>query len=76
SLQRFWAQPVRSFFQMRLQGYVLAEEIESPDAEPFELVGLTRYQLNQQLLNTLVVGDDAERLFRRFRAAGVLPYGA
>ncbi|MDJ4913033.1 exonuclease V subunit gamma, partial [Salmonella enterica] len=46
------------------------------DAEPFELEGLTRYQLNQQLLNTLVEEDDAERLFRCFRAAGELPYGA
>ncbi|MFA9295893.1 hypothetical protein V3G65_26310, partial [Escherichia coli] len=39
------------------------------------LEGLTRYQLNQQLLNTLVEENDAERLFRRFRAAGTLPYG-
>ena len=37
---------------------------------------LSRYQINQQLLNALVEQDDAERLFRRFRAAGDLPYGA
>ncbi|MCZ5215087.1 hypothetical protein O5900_07250 [Escherichia fergusonii] len=41
-----------------------------PDTEPFTLEGLTRYQINQQLLNTLVEQEDAERLFRRFRAAG------
>ncbi len=76
SLQRFWAHPVRAFFQMRLQVNFRSEESEIPDAEPFELEGLTRYQLNQQLLNTLVEEDDAERLFRRFRAAGELPYGA
>ncbi|MGS9164841.1 hypothetical protein ACQWF7_26450, partial [Salmonella enterica subsp. enterica serovar Infantis] len=74
SLQRFWAHPVRAFFQMRLQVNVRSEESEIPDAEPFELEGLTRYQLNQQLLTTLVEEDDAERLFRRFRAAGELPY--
>lgn len=61
---------------MRLQVNFRSEESEIPDAEPFELEGLTRYQLNQQLLNTLVEEDDAERLFRRFRAAGELPYGA
>ncbi len=51
---------------MRLQVNFRSEESEIPDAEPFELEGLTRYQLNQQLLNTLVEEDDAERLFRRF----------
>lgn len=76
ALQRFWAHPVRAFFQQRLQVNFRSEESEIPDTEPFTLEGLTRYQLNQQLLNTLVEQDDAERLFRRFRAAGDLPYGA
>lgn len=76
TLQRFWAHPVRAFFQQRLQVNFRSEEQEIPDTEPFTLEGLTRYQLNQQLLNVLVEQDDAERLFRRFRAAGDLPYGA
>ena len=75
TLQRFWAHPVRAFFQMRLRVNFRSEESEIPDTEPFTLEGLTRYQLNQQLLNTLVEENDAERLFRRFRAAGTLPYG-
>lgn len=76
SLQRFWAHPVRAFFQMRLQVHFRTEDSEIPDTEPFILEGLSRYQINQQLLNALVEQDDAERLFRRFRAAGDLPYGA
>lgn len=76
TLQRFWAHPVRAFFQMRLQVNVRTEDSEIPDTEPFILEGLSRYQINQQLLNVLVEQDDAERLFRRFRAAGDLPYGA
>ena len=76
SLQRFWAHPVRAFFQMRLRVNFRAQESEIPDTEPFTLEGLTRYQINQQLLNTLVEQEDSERLFRRFRAAGELPYGA
>ncbi len=76
TLQRFWAHPVRAFFQMRLRVNFRSEESEIPETEPFTLEGLTRYQLNQQLLNTLVEENDAERLFRRFRAAGSLPYGA
>ncbi|NUC32352.1 exodeoxyribonuclease V subunit gamma [Escherichia coli] len=76
TLQRFWAHPVRAFFQMRLQVNFRTEDSAIPDTEPFILEGLSRYQINQQLLNALVEQDDAERLFRRFRAAGDLPYGA
>ncbi|HEL8546860.1 TPA: exodeoxyribonuclease V subunit gamma [Escherichia coli] len=76
TLQRFWAHPVRAFFQMRLQVNFRTEDSEIPDTEPFILEGLSRYQINQQLLNVLVEQDDAERLFRRFRVAGDLPYGA
>ncbi|TBR66774.1 MULTISPECIES: exodeoxyribonuclease V subunit gamma [unclassified Escherichia] len=76
TLQRFWAHPVRAFFQMRLQVNFRTEDSEIPDTEPFILEGISRYQINQQLLNALVEQDDAERLFRRFRAAGDLPYGA
>ncbi|MDA8478605.1 exodeoxyribonuclease V subunit gamma [Citrobacter sp. Awk 4] len=75
-LQRFWAHPVRAFFQMRLRVNFRAEESDIPETEPFTLEGLSRYQLNQQLLNALVQQEDAERLFRRVRAAGSLPYGA
>ena len=75
-LQRFWLHPVRAFFQMRLQVNFRTEESEIPETEPFTLEGLTRYQLNQQLVNTLVEERDAEGMFRRFRAAGELPYGA
>ncbi|ANG93990.1 exodeoxyribonuclease V subunit gamma [Lelliottia amnigena] len=75
-LQRFWAHPVRAFFQQRLQVNFRSEESDIPDAEPFTLDGLERYQLNQQLLNALVEEEEAQALFRRYRAAGQLPYGA
>lgn len=75
-LQRFWQHPVRAFFQMRLQVNFRSEESDIPDTEPFTLEGLTRYQLNQQLLNTLIEEQDAGQMYRRYRAAGVLPYGA
>ncbi|HDG1681379.1 TPA: exodeoxyribonuclease V subunit gamma [Kluyvera ascorbata] len=74
-LQRFWAHPVRAFFQMRLQVNFRNEENDIPDTEPFTLEGLTRYQLNQQLLNTLIEQKDAGQMYRRYRAAGELPYG-
>lgn len=48
---------------MRLQVNFRTEDSEIPDTEPFILEGLSRYQINQQLLNALVEQDDAERLF-------------
>ncbi|SNY64878.1 exodeoxyribonuclease V subunit gamma [Enterobacter sp. CC120223-11] len=75
-LQRFWSHPVRAFFQMRLQVNFRTEDNDIPETEPFSLEGLTRYQLNQQLVNTLVEEQDASLMYRRFRAGGELPYGA
>lgn len=75
-LVRFWRHPVRAFFTMRLGvGFSLLES-ELPDAEPFELDNLGRYQINAQLLNALIDGHDSEKLFAYHRAAGDLPYGA
>lgn len=44
---------------MRLQVNFRTEDDEIPDTEPFILEGLSRYQINQQLLNALVEQDDA-----------------
>ncbi|MFP1462381.1 hypothetical protein ACLB1E_12630 [Escherichia coli] len=67
---------MRAFFQHAFAGELPYRRQRNPHTEPFILEGLSRYQINQQLLNALVEQDDAERLFRRFRAAGDLPYGA
>jgi len=75
-LVRFWRHPVKAFFTMRLGVSFSQEDMELPDAEPFALDGLSRYQLNTQLLNSLIEGDDSSRLYTRQRAAGNLPYGA
>ena len=55
---------------MRLQVNFRSEESDIPDTEPFTLEGLTRYQLNQQLLNTLIEEQTPEAMYRRYRAAG------
>lgn len=75
-LVRFWRHPVRAFFSMRLGVSFTLDETELPDAEPFELDSLGRYQINAQLLNALIDGKDTDRLFAYHRAAGDLPYGA
>lgn len=75
-LVRFWRHPVRAFFTLRLGVSFSLEETELPDAEPFELDSLGRYQINAQLLNALIDGQDSQQLFAYHRAAGNLPYGA
>ncbi|CCG86148.1 exodeoxyribonuclease V subunit gamma [Erwinia piriflorinigrans] len=75
-LIRFWRHPVRAFFSLRLGVSFQLEETGLPDAEPFSLDGLSRYQVNSLLLNSLIDGKDGNKLYARQRAAGVLPYGA
>ncbi len=69
-LLRFWQHPVRAFFQQRLRVNFRSEESEIPEDEPFVLEGLSRYQLNQQLLNTLIEQQDASAMYRRFSCGG------
>ncbi|CAK9884339.1 MAG: RecBCD enzyme subunit RecC [Candidatus Erwinia impunctatus] len=71
----FWRHPVRAFFRQRLGVTLVQEEDELPDTEPFTLDNLSRYQLNNLLLNALVEGTSTEQLYLRQRAAGHLPYG-
>lgn len=75
-LRRFYRHPVRYFFRQRLHVYFNYDVTELADQEPFNLNGLQRYQINDQLLNHLIEGEPAEPLFRRLRGAGELPYGA
>lgn len=75
-LMRFWRHPVRAFFNQRLGVNFQLSDPELPDAEPFSLDNLSRYQLNVQLLNALIDEHPAELLYDRQRAAGNLPYGA
>lgn len=75
-LLSFWRYPLRAWFNRRLDVNFFQEAVALPDSEPFDPDPLERYQVNQQLLNTLIVGEDSETFYRRQRLAGQLPYGA
>jgi len=75
-LVRFWRHPVRAFFSQRLGVSFVLEETSLPDAEPFLMDNLSRYQVNKLLLNTLIDEQPTESLYDLQRAAGLLPYGA
>ena len=76
ALKRFYRHPVKTFFQARLGVNFVVQNDELLDEEPFALDNLSRYQLNAQLLNTLITQGDTQALLQRVRAAGELPYGA
>jgi len=76
SLLRFYRHPIKAFFQMRLNVSFTLEETELSDEEPFIVDNLNRYQLNTQLLNTLIEQQDPAVLFNHVKASGGLPYGA
>ncbi|WP_409309699.1 exodeoxyribonuclease V subunit gamma [Pectobacterium sp. B1J-3] len=75
-LKRFYRHPVRAFFQLRLGVSFMLQNDELLDEEPFIVDNLSRYQLNTELLNTLIVQGDPDQLYQRIRAAGGLPFGA
>lgn len=75
-LRRFYRHPVRAFFQQRLGVRFMLEEADLNEEEPFSLNPLQRYQINTQLLNALIAGQDTDRLFQRLKTSGELPYGA
>ncbi len=72
----FWRHPVRAFFEQRLGVRFYSEETELPDAELFTFDDLERFQLNMELLGTLISAGDIKSVYSRYRAAGKLPYGA
>ncbi|UDG79835.1 exodeoxyribonuclease V subunit gamma [Candidatus Steffania adelgidicola] len=75
-LMRFYRHPIRAWFVQRLGISFQQTSIELLGEEPFILDNLTRYQLNNRLLNVMINEESTEKLFRQVRGAGLLPYGA
>ena len=73
-LARFFRNPPRRFVQQRLRLYDPRVE-ELPEDEPFELDGLQRWQLAEDLLAWSLRGETGTAE-ARFRARGMLPHGA
>jgi exodeoxyribonuclease V gamma subunit len=74
-LVSFFKQPIRYFFQNRLQVNYSVEESVIEDEEPFVLDGLTNYILRDQLLNYRLEQADNEAFREYLNASGVIPIG-
>ncbi len=75
-LRRFYNHPIRAFFQVRLGIRFNLEAKRLPNEEPFSLDNRGSYNVNKQLLNTLIEDRNLSYLFQKIRANGELPFGA
>ncbi|WP_428036413.1 exodeoxyribonuclease V subunit gamma [Amphritea sp.] len=73
-LLAFARNPVKHFFQRRLKVYFNFTAVELQDEEPFQIDGLSAYQLKQQLLDA-ALSEQQESFFERIVASGLLPVG-
>ncbi|UTW01797.1 exodeoxyribonuclease V subunit gamma [Amphritea atlantica] len=73
-LLAFARNPVKHFFQRRLKVFFNSAGVELQDEEPFQLDGLSLYQLKQQLLDASI-NEQQHQCFERMVASGQLPVG-
>jgi exodeoxyribonuclease V gamma subunit len=76
ALVAFFKQPVKYFFQQRLQVNFLSEEEPLEDEEPFALSGLDNYVQRDELLKNILKSDNNQRSFVEYlNHNGTLPIG-
>ena len=75
-LLKFWKNPCQAFCQQRLKLYLDKPEEQDETREPFELDGLTAWQLHDRLLHHHLGEGDDDSFAATVRASGVLPHGA
>ncbi len=75
-LLRFYRNPCKHFCNTRLKVFFDQDEQVLEENEPFELDTLERYHLKQELLDTLIRGDNPNTVLKHQSARGALPYGA
>ncbi len=75
SLVRFYKHPIRYYCEQNLGLRLREEDQLDTDEEPFELSGLTRYQLYEVILNAMLQDPGWEPDFHVYEEKGVLPHG-
>ena len=75
-LVNFFADPVRFFFQRRLDVRTESGSGLPEEKEPFQLAGLDKYDLGQALAETGLAGRELQEYHKVALASGRLPHGA
>jgi exodeoxyribonuclease V gamma subunit len=74
-LCRFFTNPARFFLTQRLGIYLEEEEALFDETEPFDVAGLEKYQLEQELVERGAEKGTLEGSFQAVKASGQLPHG-
>ncbi len=74
-LERFFANPARFFLNRRFGIYLGEDEAALEETESFELKGLPKYILEQELIESLSAGGAGGGRFDLMKASGRLPHG-
>ncbi|MBI5013919.1 MAG: exodeoxyribonuclease V subunit gamma [Deltaproteobacteria bacterium] len=74
-LVRFFSNPARYLFAVRLGLRLEGDDAVVEEREPFDVAGLERYDLEQRLLAAALAGSDLDQALPAARARGVLPHG-
>lgn len=75
-LINFYRHPAKYLLNHRLNVYWDVEHTLSQDKEPFNIDGLSRYKLGQQMVEKCIHGQDVRSLFDIVKASGQLPHGS
>jgi exodeoxyribonuclease V gamma subunit len=74
-LCRFFGQPAKALLMKRLGMQLEETEVLLEESEPFDIIGLERYTLGEDLLKRALAGFGLQDAFPRARASGQLPHG-
>ncbi|MBX4180884.1 exodeoxyribonuclease V subunit gamma [Sodalis sp. CWE] len=71
----FYRHPIRAWFKKRLKITFHKKAYKLSESEPFTIDNLTKYKINNWLINSLVNGENSADLFRKACGTGLIPYG-
>jgi len=71
----FFINPSKYFMRERLGIYLDETDSLMEDREPYELTGLEKYELDNQLLEKALAGNDIDKEYQIIKASGILPHG-
>ena len=74
-LVRFFRNPVAQLLKIRLDLRFDEPEEAVPDREPFALNALEKWQVGEQLVQSIVAGQEPEAIWPVLRGSGLLPMG-
>jgi len=74
-LCNFFVNPAKYLMRERLGIYLDETDSFLEDREPYEIAGLDKYELENQLLEKTLAGNDIDKEYQTIKTSGILPHG-